>query len=159
MVWSWLRLLTNDTSVSEHPEYPSDIEGAGAYLEGEGLETITLYHFGSAEDAPQDMLLHIGVQLELQKEDTSTYWGHIGEALQGTLNRSVEKLDNISPTYPPPVPTQFLHSSHTVLLRFAPAPFSSSRPKRTPVNLSDTSHNHRPAWASFAAPEVSTRLG
>ncbi|HYN88219.1 MAG TPA: ABC transporter substrate-binding protein, partial [Ardenticatenaceae bacterium] len=35
VVWSWLRYLSNDTEVSEHPEYLSGVEGAEAYLEGE----------------------------------------------------------------------------------------------------------------------------
>ena len=42
-----------------------------------------MYYFASAEDAPQvafqDMLKQIGVTIDLQKEDNSSYWGHIGE--------------------------------------------------------------------------------
>lgn len=69
--------------------YTYDLERArellaeAGYPEGEGLEPITLYYFASADAAPQvafqDMLSQIGVEIELQSEDNSTYWGHIGE--------------------------------------------------------------------------------
>ena len=82
-------VLPPEMPAADVPGYEYDLERArelmveAGYPEGEGLEPITLYYFGSAEDAPQvalqDMLSQIGVQLELQKEDNSTYWGHIGE--------------------------------------------------------------------------------
>lgn len=68
----------------EHnPERARELLAEAGYPEGEGLDPITLYYFGSADDAPQlafqDMLAQIGVEIELQKEDNSTYWSHIGE--------------------------------------------------------------------------------
>ena len=69
--------------------YSYDLERAktllaeAGYPNGEGLEPITLYYFASADDAPQvafqDMMSQLGVQIELQKEDSATYWSHIGE--------------------------------------------------------------------------------
>lgn len=69
--------------------YPYDLEKAKAklaeagYPGGQGLEPITLYYFASASDAPQvafqEMLAQIGVSIVLQKEDSSTYWTHVGE--------------------------------------------------------------------------------
>ena len=68
---------------SYDPERAAELLAEAGYPEGKGLEPITLYYFASAEDAPQvafqDMLKQIGVTIELQKEDNSTYWGHIGE--------------------------------------------------------------------------------
>lgn len=65
------------------PERAKELLAEAGYPNGEGLEPITLYYFGSASDAPQlafqDMLSQIGVEIRLQKEDNSTYWSHIGE--------------------------------------------------------------------------------
>lgn len=79
------------------PEMPAaDVEGyeynleraqellaEAGYPNGEGLEPITLYYFASDDDAPhvafQDMMAQLGVTIELQKEDSATYWDHIGE--------------------------------------------------------------------------------
>ena len=48
VVWSWLRYLSEDTTVSEHPEYLSAVAGSEAYLAGEadsvsGLEVVDDY--------------------------------------------------------------------------------------------------------------------
>ena len=69
--------------------YTYDLEKAktllaeAGYPNGEGLDPITLYYFASAEDAPQvalqDMMSQLGVQINLQKEDSATYWDHIGQ--------------------------------------------------------------------------------
>lgn len=65
------------------PERAKELLAEAGYPGGEGLEPITLYYFATADDAPnvafQDMLAQIGVTIELQSEDTSTYWTHIGE--------------------------------------------------------------------------------
>lgn len=65
------------------PERARELLAEAGYPEGEGLEPITLYYFASADPAPQvafqDMLSQIGVEIELQSEDNSTYWSHIGE--------------------------------------------------------------------------------
>jgi len=65
------------------PERAKELLAEAGYPNGEGLEPITLYYFATADDAPnvafQDMLAQVGVQIVLQKEDTSTYWTHIGE--------------------------------------------------------------------------------
>lgn len=65
------------------PERAKELLAEAGYPNGEGLEPITLYYFASADDATQvafqDMLAQIGVVIELQKEDNSTYWSHIGE--------------------------------------------------------------------------------
>lgn len=65
------------------PERARELLAEAGYPEGEGLEPITLYYFASADSAPQaafqDMLAQIGVEIELQSEDNSTYWSHIGE--------------------------------------------------------------------------------
>ncbi|GAB4569878.1 MAG: ABC transporter substrate-binding protein [Anaerolineae bacterium] len=65
------------------PEKARQLLAEAGYPNGEGLEPITLYYFASAPDQPQlafqDMLAQIGVKIELQKEDNSTYWTHIGE--------------------------------------------------------------------------------
>lgn len=42
VVWSWLRYLSEDTAISEHPEYLSAVEGAEAYLKGEAEEVTGL---------------------------------------------------------------------------------------------------------------------
>jgi oligopeptide transport system substrate-binding protein len=53
------------------------------YPGGEGLEEVTLYYFSSAPDEPQEafqeQLAELGVEIKLQKEDSSTYWTHIGQ--------------------------------------------------------------------------------
>jgi oligopeptide transport system substrate-binding protein len=82
-------VLPPSMPASDVQGYGYDLEKAKAlmaeagYPNGEGLEPITLYYFASSEDAPhvalQDMLSQIGITLELQKEDESSYWGHIGE--------------------------------------------------------------------------------
>jgi peptide/nickel transport system substrate-binding protein/oligopeptide transport system substrate-binding protein len=69
--------------------YAYDVEKAkellaeAGYPGGEGLGPIPLHYFASADDAPQvafqDMLKQIGVTIELNKEDNSSYWGHVGE--------------------------------------------------------------------------------
>ncbi len=69
--------------------YTYDLEQAkqllaeAGYPNGEGLAPITLYYFASDEDAPhvafQDMMSQIGVTINLQKEDSATYWDHIGQ--------------------------------------------------------------------------------
>lgn len=65
------------------PELAKELLAEAGYPNGEGLEPITLYYFATADDAPnvavQDMLAQIGVTIVLQKEDTSTYWTHVGE--------------------------------------------------------------------------------
>ena len=82
-------VLPPEMPASDVEGYTYDLEKAKArlaeagYPEGAGLEPITLYYFASADDAPQvafqDMLKQIGVTIDLQKEDNSSYWGHIGE--------------------------------------------------------------------------------
>ena len=68
---------------SYDPERAKELLAEAGYPGGEGLEPITLYYFASADDAPnvafQDMLAQIGVTIELQSEDNSTYWTHVGE--------------------------------------------------------------------------------
>ncbi len=82
-------VLPPEMPAADVPGYEYDVERArellaeAGYPEGEGLEPVTLYYFASAEDAPQlafqDMMRQIGVTVNLQKEDNSTYWSHIGE--------------------------------------------------------------------------------
>lgn len=69
--------------------YEYDVEKAkeklaeAGYPNGEGLEPITLYYFSTASAAPQvafqEMLAQIGVAIDLQSEDGTTYWTHVGE--------------------------------------------------------------------------------
>ncbi len=65
------------------PERARELLAEAGYPNGEGLEPITLYYFATADDAPniafQDMMAQVGVTIELQSEDTSTYWTHVGE--------------------------------------------------------------------------------
>lgn len=65
------------------PDRARELLAEAGYPDGEGLEPITLHYFASADDetqlALQDMLAQIGVEIELSKEDSATYWGHIGE--------------------------------------------------------------------------------
>lgn len=71
------------TPYTYDPEKAKELLAEAGYPNGEGLEPITLYYFASADDAPQvafqDMLKQIGVTIDLQKEDNSSYWGHVGE--------------------------------------------------------------------------------
>ncbi|MBX3140620.1 MAG: ABC transporter substrate-binding protein [Trueperaceae bacterium] len=84
-----LGVLPPDMPAANVQGYAYDLEKAkellaeAGYPNGEGLEPITLFYYGSSSDAPniavQDMLAQIGVQINLQKEDNSTYWSHVGE--------------------------------------------------------------------------------
>jgi len=82
-------VLPPEMPAADVPGFSYDLERAqqllaeAGYPNGEGLEPITLHYFASDEDAPhvafQDMMSQLGVTIELQKEDSSTYWDHIGE--------------------------------------------------------------------------------
>lgn len=65
------------------PEKAKEKLVEAGYPGGQGLEPITLFYFASASDSPnvafQEMMAQVGVSINLQKEDTSTYWSHIGE--------------------------------------------------------------------------------
>jgi ABC-type transport system substrate-binding protein len=70
--------------------YTYDLEKAAALLEeagfpgGEGMPELTVYIFGTARDelsfpVLQQDLATLGVTLNIEIEDNSTYWDHIGE--------------------------------------------------------------------------------
>jgi len=65
------------------PERARELLAEAGYPEGEGLEPITLWYMSDTEDsiqvAFQEMLGEIGVPIELQKADPSTYWDRIRE--------------------------------------------------------------------------------
>ena len=78
------------TASTPATSYEYDLEKAATLLEeagfpgGEGLPELTVYIFGSARDelsfpVLQQDLATLGVTLNIEIEDNSTYWSHIGE--------------------------------------------------------------------------------
>lgn len=82
-------VLPPQMPAADVPGYEYDVEKAremlaeAGYPEGEGLEPIALWYMSDGEDAIQvafqEMLGEIGVIIELQKADPSTYWDRIRE--------------------------------------------------------------------------------